>query len=398
MFMFMDKSDPLNFGEQFAARQREQDIASKGFSTIKAPKKMTKLKKLPKDMLHMKAHLEKDIEEQDSLLRGISNRIHHRSNLALRKLKFQDKTFPSSAMKSIMEQQQEYIQITVLRRALQTYLLNVMCGLATSKKFKKDYKAIRTAHASAPKPPMPEYTDEYLLARLKRKDLFPLVHFNEGSPYHVTYSDTPPFCNHDVARERAKEIAARGFSNIDIPTGYVKREKPTMKMVPTIRLIRASIHEQEDALQRLVTRIQQVAQDAVQNALEGHTQDAAEEMRAIRELQHAYLHHCQIIEGFKAYENHLMYGLLDISNAEKDLDDIKSIPPSYRPAEESDENMLQYLDDRKFFPKFFPHLGGKGVNIHFSEVPPLPINKKSWDTKSTASRTSASTAETKTAD
>lgn len=89
-------------------------------------------------------------------------------------------------MRSFIEQQHEHIQLTVLKRALQIYLRNIMWGLASSKNPKKDLNAIRTDHASAPKNPMPEYAGDMPLARLTKKDLFPLVHFNEGSPFHVT--------------------------------------------------------------------------------------------------------------------------------------------------------------------------------------------------------------------
>lgn len=375
----------LNFAEQFAARQREKEIASKGFSSIKTPKKMTRLKKLPKDMVRVKASVEALIAEQDNLLRGISNRIHHRAQLALRRLKYKDTGFALSAMRSIVEQQHEYIQISILKRALQVYLLNIACGLASSKNAKKDMKAIRHAHSSAKKPEIPQYSEEMLLTRLQHKYLFPLIHFNEGSAYHVVYSDTPPFCNQDVAQERAKEIASRGFSKINLPTGYVRREKPTSRMVPAIRLVKLCIQEQEAALSKLIFRIQEIAQGAIRHALEDRIEDAATEMRAIRELQYAFLHHSQVIEGVKAYEDHLMHDLMDVSNAKQDLDDIKSIPPRYRPTEETETELLTYLNDRKFFPRLFPLLGG-GVKVHFSASPPIITTKRTWDNRSMATQ------------
>ena len=179
--MFMDKSDPLNFGEQFAARQREQDIAAKGHSAIKITQKALKpLAKLPKEIVPLRDQVTEEMNQQEALLRGISNRIHHRANLALRKLTQKDKPFAISAMRSIVEQQQEYIQITIWKRTLQVYLSHILCGLASSKNPKKDFKVLCQTHKQAPKPEMPEYTQDQLLTRLRKKDLFPLVHFNEG--------------------------------------------------------------------------------------------------------------------------------------------------------------------------------------------------------------------------
>ena len=157
---------------------------------------------------------------------------------------------------------------------------------------------------------------------------------------------------------------------IKIPSGYVKVDTLSQKASSASKLVEAASKEKEDSLQKLVLDIQISTNLADQHWLNDDVAQACSLMKKVKTAQQEYLQILRVMEGINAFQTHLTYGLVDLKTAKEDLDEIVSVPWEPEQCQDSDSELLSQLEEKKFYPRLFPLLGG-GVNIFYSDQPPV---------------------------
>lgn len=365
--MFSDTLESVSFGLQFVARQREKDVALQGFTKVLPPKKATKLKKLPRDMNHVNEMVQKALKHHEDLLHGLCVRIHHTTKLAQVKLRTEDEFMACVTMMKAKEIQQEYIRAFLIRSAIQMFEEHMWMGLVGARTATKDLAAITHIHKETAK--LKRDPDDVLLAQLNKEAFFPIIKVYPDRRFDVFFSNIPPICNHEVGIVHAKNIATRGFSTVRVPTGYLKTENPSSKQKAVIAIISQAREQQETTVQSLIKKIKMTVNQANVSLKDSDKEAVYEAMRRVKDLQQEYLHALRVIEGLNAYENFVLRGIVDLAKAKGDIEDLNSTGWEPTPSECSNEDLLAELEEKKFYPRLFPILGG-GVKVYFSENPP----------------------------
>ncbi|KAL3927429.1 MAG: hypothetical protein SGBAC_013091 [Bacillariaceae sp.] len=361
-------------------RQREREIAAKGASNIPRPTNAGHIRKLNHDEVRRKILEAK--KQQEFLIHGLSVRIHHASQLA-EKVKGGDDeeeslAFCVSTMRKLKTIQQEYIQSIFVRRALEALIEHHEQGLVSLKGLGKDIKVIKTIGSSADSKKKAyiaatKWSDDELLMQLKKRKFFPIAKIKD-SPVVVGWTDIPPFCNHNVAYQRSMEVAVRGFTNISIPTGYEKKQSPSC--AESILLVSQAQQKSEEFRRELrnfdlkIHLLVKAATACLENNGD-NTTEACMRMKEMDTIQAEYLATLKVMEGLKAFELHILHGIVDLSLASENLADLCALSKTNLEIEErGDEEHLARLEEKQFYPKLFPLVGGRGARVFYSPTAP----------------------------
>ncbi|CAJ1926693.1 unnamed protein product [Cylindrotheca closterium] len=380
--MFLDPSNAMSHGLMFVARQREREVATKGVTSTRLPPPTNGMEKRKanhsaKDTAAIQTLIEEAMKLQEELIHGLSLRIHHTAQLADRMQGEggdAEQHLVCVSMRKLKVVQQEYIQALFCKRALETLSEHHEYGLVTLKGVEKEIRAITMCNESnkkSTKTTASKWSDDELLLQLKKRKFFPILRIEDGS-VAFGWTDIPPFCNHNVARQRAMEVATKGFTKIHIPMGYEKIENPCTDAVLLISQAEQHVVEFNKQLHKLNLQIHLLVKAATGSLEHGNSVEACLRMKEMESIQAEYLAILKVLEGIKVLVSDIQHGVIDLNLGSQTLEDICDLSNSNVEAEEDlgDEEYLSRLEEKQFYPRLFSLVGGEGVRIFYRATAP----------------------------
>eukprot|EP00980_Cylindrotheca_fusiformis_P017346 scaffold5380_cov131-Cylindrotheca_fusiformis.AAC.23 len=167
--MLTHSSGVVAFGKQFVFEQRAVEIATRGWSTTKLPKKG--LTKPPADKLAPIVNkIMCAIEHQDEILLGLTIRLYQTSRLAMKIVKG-NPDMAASTMLRVKSIQAEYVHNLRVKAGMEAYLQHVENGLQDFKNVERVLEELKSVRWNKSNPK--DYPKDVLLTQLKHELFFP---------------------------------------------------------------------------------------------------------------------------------------------------------------------------------------------------------------------------------